>query len=540
MPPPPDDDPRWSFELAGGAVMDLGCYALHAHRSLAPWGGGEPQVVGARGAERFGVDEWVEADLRFPGGARGFVYCSMNAQWRGTLRVAGTLGEVTAAEFVLPHRDDRVLVRTGCGASATQRTEHLGTPARPTPTSSRRCGPTCATAPPLTPDGPDAVATAELIDSVYTRGRPAGPTRPRPDPREWRVGSGPNSPLTGPTKEDFDMRLGLIGLGRIGAFHARTLSELAVVDSLVVTDAVPETTAKVAAEVGSRVSTEVADSPAKLLASGVDGVLIAAATNAHPELLLAAVDAGLPVFCEKPIAGDIGDAVELTRRIAGRDERVQIGYPRRFDAGYAAARAAVASGELGWLHTVRATTLDPAPPPPAYVAVSGGIFRDCSVHDFDAIRWVTGREVIEVYAVGGNRGDKSFAEVGDVDTAATTLTLDDGTLALVSNTRYNPRGYDVRLELHGSRDSIAVGLDDGLPLRSVEPGVAFPAGPPHSFFMDRLTPAFRAELAAFTALVAGERPSPCTVADAMEAGWIAEAATLSRLEHRPVRLEEVR
>jgi myo-inositol 2-dehydrogenase/D-chiro-inositol 1-dehydrogenase len=336
------------------------------------------------------------------------------------------------------------------------------------------------------------------------------------------------------------MRLGLIGLGRIGAFHARTLSELAVVDSLVVTDAVPETIARVAAEIGSRVSTEVADSPAKLLAAGVDGVLIAAATNAHPELLLAAVDAGLPVFCEKPIAGDINDAVELTRRIAGRDERVQIGYPRRFDAGYAAARAAVASGELGWLHTVRATTLDPAPPPPAYVAVSGGIFRDCSVHDFDAVRWVTGREVVEVYAVGGNRGDKSFAEVGDVDTAATTLTLDDGTLALVSNTRYNPRGYDVRLELHGSRDSIAVGLDDGLPLRSVEPGVAFPAGPPHSFFMDRLAPAFRAELAAFTALVAGERPSPCTVTDAMEAGWIAEAATLSRLEHRPVRLEEVR
>ncbi|HEX4251284.1 MAG TPA: Gfo/Idh/MocA family oxidoreductase [Pseudonocardia sp.] len=336
------------------------------------------------------------------------------------------------------------------------------------------------------------------------------------------------------------MRLGLIGLGRIGAFHARTLSELAVVDSLVVTDAVPETTARVAAEVGSTVSTEAADSPAKLLAAGVDGVLIAAATNAHPELLLAALDAGLPVFCEKPIAGDIRDAVELTRRIAGRDERVQIGYPRRFDAGYAAARAAVASGELGWLHTVRATTLDPAPPPAAYVAVSGGIFRDCSVHDFDAVRWVTGREVVEVYAVGGNRGDKSFVEVGDVDTAATTLTLDDGTLALVSNTRYNPRGYDVRLELHGSKDSIAVGLDDGLPLRSVEPGVTFPAGPPHSFFMDRLAPAFRAELAAFTALVAGEQPSPCTVADAMEAGWIAEAATLSRLEHRPVRLEEVR
>ena len=128
MPAPPPDDPRWSFELAGGAVMDLGCYGLHAHRSLAPWGGGEPRVVGARGTERYpGVDEWVEADLEFPGGARGFVYCSMSSQWRVTLRVVGSLGEVTAANFVLPHQDDRVLVRTGCGASATERAEHLGT-----------------------------------------------------------------------------------------------------------------------------------------------------------------------------------------------------------------------------------------------------------------------------------------------------------------------------------------------------------------------------------------------------------------------------
>jgi myo-inositol 2-dehydrogenase / D-chiro-inositol 1-dehydrogenase len=336
------------------------------------------------------------------------------------------------------------------------------------------------------------------------------------------------------------MRLGLIGLGRIGAFHARTLSALDAVDSLVVTDAVAEVTESVAEAVGA----EAAPSVEKLLASGVDGVVIAAATDAHAELLLAAVDAELPVFCEKPISGDIGVARALVERIAGRDERVQIGYPRRFDAGYHAARAAVVSGELGWLHTLRATTLDPAPPPAGYLAVSGGIFRDCSVHDFDAVRWVSGREVVEVYAVGGTRADlqegAAFGAIGDVDTAASTLTLDDGALALVSNARFNARGYDVRLELHGSRDSVAVGLDDGLPLRSVEPGVRFPAGPAHTFFMDRLAPAFRAELAAFTELVAGTRPSPCTVADAMAAGWIAEAATLSLREHRPVRLEEVR
>src|SRR6266511_88754 len=330
------------------------------------------------------------------------------------------------------------------------------------------------------------------------------------------------------------MRLGLIGLGRIGAFHADTLSSLDAVDELVVTDAIPAAIERIVDKYGA---TPVA-SPAELLAAGVDGVVIAAATDAHPQLILAAVETGLPVFCEKPVAKGAAEAAEVLRHCAGA--RVQIGYNRRFDPGFVAAREAVASGELGWLHTVRSTTLDPAPPPPAYIAGSGGIFRDCSVHDFDAIRWVTGREVVEVYATGSNRGADFFAEVGDVDTAAAVLTLDDGTLALVSNSRYNPRGHDVRLEIHGSADSIAVGLEDRLPLRSVEPGVSFPAGKPYQFFMDRFLAAYRAELEAFTEVVAGRRPSPCTVADALEAGWIAEACTASLHRHRPVRMEEVR
>jgi myo-inositol 2-dehydrogenase / D-chiro-inositol 1-dehydrogenase len=331
------------------------------------------------------------------------------------------------------------------------------------------------------------------------------------------------------------MRLGLIGLGRIGAFHAETLSTLPAVTSLVVTDAVPATTRAVA----ERLGVEAADSPAKLLAAGIDGVVIAAATDAHPELIIAAAAAGLPVFCEKPVARTIGEGVAIGRRVAA-SVPVHIGYPRRFDAGFAAARAAVASGELGWLHTVRSTTLDPAPPPEAYIAVSGGIFRDCSVHDFDTIRWVTGHEVVEVYATGSDRGDPMFARAGDVATAATVLSLDDGTLALVSNTRYNPAGHDVRMELHGSADSIVAGLDDKLPLRSVEPGVEFPAGKPYVFFMDRFAAAFRAELTAFAEVVAGTRPSPCTIDDALETGWVAEAATLSLAEHRPVRVEEAR
>jgi myo-inositol 2-dehydrogenase/D-chiro-inositol 1-dehydrogenase len=332
------------------------------------------------------------------------------------------------------------------------------------------------------------------------------------------------------------MRLGLIGLGRIGSFHADTLSQLPAVDSLVVTDVVPAATRAVAERVGA----DVADSPASLLAGGVDGIVIAAATDAHTELIRAGVEAGVPVFCEKPLSGDLAEAMAIARHVTERGTPVQVGYPRRFDPAFSAARSAVESGELGWVHTVRSTTLDPSPAPRAYIETSGGIFRDCSVHDFDTVRWVTGREVVEVYATGSARGADFFAELGDVATAATLLTFDDGATAVVSNTRYNPRGYDVRLELHGTEDSVAAGWSDATPLRNLEPGATWPAGPPATFFMDRLTAAFRAELQAFTDVVAGERSSPCTVEDALAVAYIAEAATLSLREHRPVRVDEVR
>ncbi|MDI5964721.1 Gfo/Idh/MocA family protein [Streptantibioticus silvisoli] len=330
------------------------------------------------------------------------------------------------------------------------------------------------------------------------------------------------------------MRIGLIGTGRIGAFHAETLAGLPAVTGVVVHDADERSARAVADRIGA---TRAADLDG-LLGSGVDGVVIAAPTFAHAELILAAARAGLPVFCEKPVAGTLQETDAVLAALDGTGVPLHIGFQRRFDAGYLAVREAVADGRLGWTHTLRACTSDPAPPHAGYIPGSGGIFRDCSVHDYDIVRWVTGREVVEVYATGANRGEEFFAAAGDVDTGVTLLTLDDGTLATCTATRYNGAGYDVRLEVCGSRGTLVAGLTDHSPLTSAE-GAAWPAGTPHPGFMERFLDAYRAELSAFTEVVAGTRPSPCTGRDARAALAVADAATRSRAEGRPVRLATV-
>ena|ERR1700712_4414064 len=331
------------------------------------------------------------------------------------------------------------------------------------------------------------------------------------------------------------MRIGLIGVGRIGALHARNLTALPGLEELVICDAATE----LAISVGRDLGVTVVPGPADVLATGVEGVVIASSTVSHPGLIQACVKAGIPTFCEKPVAQTFKEAVALAEELTDSDVPVQIGFPRRFDPAYVAARQDLLAGRLGYVHTIRSTTLDPAPPPEAYILGSGGIFNDCAIHDFDSIRWATGQEVVEVYAVGSTQGVDYIAASGDAETATSVLTLSDGALAVVSNTRVNGRGHDVRLELLGSRDSVSTGLDERLPLRSADAGVAFPAQKPWQLFMDRFAEAFLAELTAFTEVVAGVRTSPCTIADAVEASRIAEAATVSFREHRPVRLEEI-
>ncbi|WP_157124391.1 Gfo/Idh/MocA family protein [Nocardia pseudovaccinii] len=332
------------------------------------------------------------------------------------------------------------------------------------------------------------------------------------------------------------LTMGLAGVGRIGTSHAETLKHLPGVDTVVVADADAERAYAAAGKLGVEA---VADIDV-LLAAPLDGLIIATATDSHPELITRAVDAGIPVFCEKPVAADIQGTLDVITRLENSTVPVQIGFQRRFDVGYRAARDAIASGSLGWLHTLRATTLDPAPPPAEYVGRSGGLFRDCGVHDFDIIRWVTGREVVEVYATGANRGEEFFAAAGDVDTAAVLLRLDDDSLATVSLSRYNGAGYDVRLEALGSLGNAVVGLDDRAPLTSVEPDYAPSGLPAYPGFMERFRRAYTDELAAFLSVATGDLESPCTPSDALKAFYIAEACELSRREGRPVTVAEVR
>ena len=257
-----------------------------------------------------------------------------------------------------------------------------------------------------------------------------------------------------------DVILGLVGVGRIGVMHANNIAALNGVLNpqginvrLRLTDVAADHARAVAAGLGA----EFLPSVEALLASGLDGLVIATGTGTHPELIKAGVDAGIPVFCEKPVALNVADALPVLDYIRDRNGVVQIGHQRRFDAGYQEARRAYQAGELGWIHSLRAVTCDMAPPPVEFLASSGGLFRDCSVHDFDILRWLTGREIVEVYARGSNNGDPAIGAAGDVDTALALVTFDDGTVGTVSATRYNGAGHDVRLEIQGSRSSLMVG-----------------------------------------------------------------------------------
>jgi myo-inositol 2-dehydrogenase/D-chiro-inositol 1-dehydrogenase len=330
------------------------------------------------------------------------------------------------------------------------------------------------------------------------------------------------------------MRIALLGAGRIGRLHARLLKATEGIDAVVVGDLDAERAADVARTTGVEAAASIESA-----FDGADAIGIAAATTAHAPLIREAIRRDIPVFCEKPLAGNLEETIALAADIDQSGIPFQLGFQRRFDAGYREAHRLIESGALGTLYAVRLAGHDPAPPHEAYIAQSGGLFRDFSVHDFDVLRFMTGCEVEEVYAEGGVRGFPVFAKYDDVDTAIVSMRLVDGPFTVLTVSRHDPLGYDVRAEIFGSKDSVSVGLSPRTPIRSVEPGVPPPAGPAWRDFLERFEAAYAAEFAAFVAVARGESPSPCTAQDGVASLRIAEAADRSLHEHRPVKLAEI-
>jgi len=332
------------------------------------------------------------------------------------------------------------------------------------------------------------------------------------------------------------VRIGVIGVGRIGAMHARLLSgQVAGAEVAAVHDALPEVARALADELG----VPVVDGAEQLMARAeVDAVAICSSTETHAPLILAAAEAGKAIFCEKPVSHDLVEVDRALDAVREADVPFQIGFNRRFDPAHKSVRDAVASGRVGEPHLLRITSRDPYPPPASYVRVSGGIFLDMTIHDFDMARYVTGSEVVEVYARGAVRIDPSFAEVGDVDTALVVLVHEDGCITTIDNSRQTAYGYDQRVEVFGPGGMAA----SENPLRHTgvvraSDGTRRPALP--DFFLDRYTPSYIREWEAFVAAVSAGEETPVGVADARAPLVIGLAAARSLHEARPVRVEEV-
>jgi myo-inositol 2-dehydrogenase/D-chiro-inositol 1-dehydrogenase len=329
------------------------------------------------------------------------------------------------------------------------------------------------------------------------------------------------------------VKIAILGVGRLGAYHAKVLRELPGVDELRINDADPARAAGLAKELGAKHAASIDEALA-----AADAVVIVTPTGTHSDLIGRAVDKDLAVFCEKPIALDLESTKRLVNHVEKKKGRVQIGFQRRFDAGFNEARRRVQAGELGTVYSFHMTSRDALPPADAYVETSGGQFVDQLIHDFDVTRWMFG-EVDEVYATGSTLGFPQYAKWGDVSTSGALLKLRGGSVGLLEAARHNEAGYDIRVEVYGAKDTIAVGLDPRTPMTSVERDGPKMKSPAYPTFFVRFDAAYRAELAHFLRFARGEVENACTVRDGMEALRIALAARRSLQEHRPVAVEEI-
>lgn len=334
------------------------------------------------------------------------------------------------------------------------------------------------------------------------------------------------------------MKIGIIGAGRIGKVHAKNISTF-----------VPELCIQTLADPFMNAETEefarncgicnITKDPAEIFDDPeIEAVLICSSTNTHADFIIQAAKAGKHIFCEKPISYDLDTVRAAINAAQEANVKLQIGFCRRFDHNHRAVYDLVRSGAVGRVNLVKISSRDPEPPSLDYVKVSGGIFYDMMIHDFDMARFLAGSEVTEVSAYGSVLVDPGIGAAGDVDTAIVTLKFASGALGVIDNSRKAVYGYDQRVEVFGS-EGCAQNANDIPSTATLWNASGSLSGTAHKVMWDRYTGAFVAEMQAFAAAVIGDLETPVTGMDGLYPVLMAAAATKSLREGRPVKLSEV-
>jgi myo-inositol 2-dehydrogenase/D-chiro-inositol 1-dehydrogenase len=326
----------------------------------------------------------------------------------------------------------------------------------------------------------------------------------------------------------------LFGAGRIGSIHANNDARHTQTRMVALHDPFQANADRLAAELGCGLM----DPKAIFASDNIDAVLICSATDTHAELIETAIAAGKHVFCEKPIDLSLQRVRQCIQRVSQSSCKIMIGFNRRFDPQFQALQQQVEAGGIGAVELLSIISKDPAPPPLEYIKVSGGLFRDMTIHDFDMARFLLSEEVVSVSAQASCQVDAAIGEAGDVDTAVITMTSVSGKLAQISNSRRASFGYDQRIEVHGSEGMlVAQNVNENTVLAYNQTGVSS-ARPVH-FFLERYEAAYRAELDSFVRCLMGETIKLPTLDDGLQALMLAEAALLSLQQRRNVKLSEL-
>ncbi len=321
------------------------------------------------------------------------------------------------------------------------------------------------------------------------------------------------------------------GAGCMGAIHAANITLNPRSALRYVVDVDP----KAARDMAARHGAEVVEAEAALRDPAVDAVIVASSTDTHADIAEAACRAGKAVFCEKPIDLDIVRAEAVVKTVEETGAVMQVGFNRRFDPEFAALHEALRGGRIGKVELVAITSRDPEPPPLDYVRMSGGLFRDMMIHDFDMARWLLGAEPVEVYAAAACLIDPAIGDAGDVDTAVVTLRTADGALCQISNSERAVYGYDQRIEVFGSEGMLRTGNRTPTTLE-ISDANGVHTDKPLYFFEERYADAYRRELDHFLDCVAEGKPPLVGAEDGRRALMLADAAVDSAGSGQPVRI----